>query len=151
MTQEISFDALYFTCYIIERTARGLKQRNRYVVNTIGRGELERLLEYADVLHCENPDSVTADLVSGCGLTRGSYDITRVDPALVDEIPTPLRIGKVYARLIRDTKHGGESWAEAVERIYNSELCEVLDNYNCSAYYEPSYYIARAYFEGGFH
>lgn len=35
-------------------------------------------------------------------------------------------------------------------RVYNDELCETLDNYNCGAYYEPSYFIARAYINGGF-
>ena len=33
----------------------------------------------------------------------------------------------------------------------NDEICETIDNYNASAYYEPSYIIARAYFEKGFH
>lgn len=39
---------------------------------------------------------------------------------------------------------------EAIIRVYNDEICEVLDNYNASAYYEPSYVIARAYQNGGF-
>ena len=35
-------------------------------------------------------------------------------------------------------------------RVYNDSICDVIDNYNCSAYYEPSYVIARAYQNGGF-
>ncbi len=35
-------------------------------------------------------------------------------------------------------------------RIYNDDICEKLDTYDCGAYYEPSYVIARAYKEGGF-
>lgn len=35
-------------------------------------------------------------------------------------------------------------------RVYNNPICEVIDNYNASAYYEPSYVIARAYNDGGF-
>jgi len=34
--EEIEFDDLYFTCYMIERVARNLHQKNRYVVNAIG-------------------------------------------------------------------------------------------------------------------
>ena len=35
-------------------------------------------------------------------------------------------------------------------RVYNDDICKTIDNYNCSAYYEPSYVIARAYQDGGF-
>lgn len=42
------------------------------------------------------------------------------------------------------------NYVEAIIRVYNDELCEVIDNYNCSAFYEPSYVIARAYQNGGF-
>ena len=30
------------------------------------------------------------------------------------------------------------------------DYVKVIDNYDCSAYYEPSYVIARAYQNGGF-
>lgn len=40
--------------------------------------------------------------------------------------------------------------AEGILRVYNDEICDVIDNYNCSAFYEPSYVIARAYQNGGF-
>ena len=29
-------------------------------------------------------------------------------------------------------------------------ICDVIDNYNTSAYYEPSPYIARSYYTGSF-
>ena len=29
-------------------------------------------------------------------------------------------------------------------------MCDVIDNYNCSAFYEASYVIARAYQNGDF-
>ena len=39
---------------------------------------------------------------------------------------------------------------DGIMRVYNDEICDVIDNYNCSAFYEPSYVIARAYQNGGF-
>ena len=39
---------------------------------------------------------------------------------------------------------------DEIIRVYNNLICEVIDNYNCSAYYEPSYVIARAYQNGDF-
>lgn len=64
-------------------------------------------------------------------------------------IPTPLDMGKVYARLILQTRLDAEDYAQGIIRVYNNDLCETIDNYNCSAYYEPSYFIARSYFAGG--
>jgi len=59
-------------------------------------------------------------------------------------------MGKVYKRLILSTLKPQEDYAEAMLRVYNNPICEVLDNYNCSAYYEPSPYITRSYYAGGF-
>ena len=51
----IEWNDLYFICYMIERVARKLHQKNQYVVNAIGKEELYHLISVANVLHCENP------------------------------------------------------------------------------------------------
>ena len=56
----------------------------------------------------------------------------------------------IHTGLIVDTLLPGENYVDGMIRVYNDELCEIIDNYNCGAYYEPSYVIARAYNEGGF-
>lgn len=56
----------------------------------------------------------------------------------------------MYQRLIVDTMQPKEDYADGIVRIYNDDICDVIDNYNCSAYYEPSYISARVYQEGGF-
>ena len=53
--EEITDNDLYFICYMIERVARKLHQKNKYVVNTIGRDALKHLISVANVLHCEIP------------------------------------------------------------------------------------------------
>lgn len=40
--------------------------------------------------------------------------------------------------------------ADAILRVYNNPICEIIDDHNCSAYYDPSPYIARSYYAGGF-
>ena len=65
-------------------------------------------------------------------------------------IPAPTQIGKVYAKLIVDTMESKENYVDGIMRVYNDEICDTIDNYNCSAFYEPSYVIARAYQSGGF-
>lgn len=38
--EDLTYNDLYFVCYMIERTARKLHRRNRYVVENIGQEEL---------------------------------------------------------------------------------------------------------------
>ena len=148
--EDITEDDLFFVCSMIESVARHIKQRNKYVVNKIGYDNLLHLLSVANVLHCLNPKQVVDDWVADYHLEQGSFDITNVDPDLCTIIPTPLDMGKVYMRLILQTRLNAEDYAQGILRVYNNELCETIDNYNGSAFYEPSYFIARAYFEGGF-
>lgn len=148
--EEIQVNDLYFMCYMIERVARRLHQRNRYVVNEIGKNGLYHLISCANVLHCENPLKVEADWIEDYNLQSGNYDITDVDKELATIIPTPLEMGEVYQRLITDTMASKEDYVDGIMRVYNNEICDVIDNYNASAFYEPSYVIARAYQAGGF-
>lgn len=148
--EKIEKDDVYFICYMIERVSRKIHQKNSYVVNKIGKSQLEHLISVANVLHSENPKVVEDDWIEEYQLEEGTVDVTDVDKDLVDRIPTALQMGKVYQRLISDTMQMEETEVEAIIRVYNDEICEVLDNYNASAYYEPSYVIARAYQNGGF-
>ena len=148
--EEITVNDLFFICYMVERVARKLHQRNRYVVNSIGKEELKHLISVANVLHAENPLAVEDAWIRDYALEQGDADVTLVDKDLVDKIPTPLQMGKVYQRLIVDTLQPNENYVDGIIRVYNDEICDVIDNYNCSAYYEPSYVVARAYLNGGF-
>lgn len=148
--EEIKEDDLFFMCYMIERVARHLHQRNKYVVNAVGRDNLYHLISCANVLHCENPQKVESDWIIDYELKNSDFDITDIDRELASIIPTPLDMGKVYQRLIVDTMTTNEDYVDGILRVYNDEICEVIDNYNGSAFYEPSYVIARAYQEGGF-
>lgn len=148
--EEISRNDLYFVCYMIERIARHLKQPNKYVANEIGLQGLREKLSLANVLHSENPLAVVADWEDQYHLQEGSYDVSAVDPEYCEKIPTALQMGKVYTRLILDVKEDEEDYAQAILRVYNNPICEIIDDYNGSAYYEPSPFIARSFRVGNF-
>ncbi len=148
--EEITENDLYFVCYMIERVARKLHQRNRYVVNHISQEEWELVIRLANVFHSENPLKIESEWIKEYHLDQGNFDIADVDAELVEVIPSETQMGKVYMRLILSTQKPGEDFVEGMIRVYNDEICDVIDNYNCSAYYEPSYAITRAYNEGGF-
>lgn len=111
---------------------------------------MEHLISVANVLHSLNPLQVEEEWIKEYDLNKSNFDITAVDNELVTTISSTTQMGKVYQRLIYDTMLPEESEVEAIIRIYNNKICDVIDNYNCSAYYKPSYVIARAYLNGGF-
>lgn len=145
----ISEDDLKFMCVTIERIARTLKQPNKYIVNTLGYNELVKKISLANVLHCLNPLQTIDDFVKEYHLEQGGFDITKVDKEFADNIPTVIQMGKVYYRLILSTLESNEDYVQGIIRVYNHPICEILDNYNASAYYEPSYVIERAYYNDG--
>ena len=93
--EEIKKNDVYFICYMIERVARKLHQRNKYVVNEIGKEKLEHLISVANVLHAENPLAVEDDWIEEYNLTEGNVDVTAVDSELVTTIPSTTQMGKV--------------------------------------------------------
>ena len=147
--ETVKTDDLYFVCYMVERIARQLKQPNKYVVNAIGHDELAKKLSLADVLHSMNPLQVENDWIEEYHLEAGSYDVTLVDQNLCPKIPTATQMGKVYARLIENISQG-QDLIQSIHDVYASPICDIIDNYNSGAYYEPSYVQVRAYRNGAF-
>lgn len=148
--EKIKENDLYFMCYMIEKVARILKCRNKDVVNSIGYNELAKKISLASVLHCENPIKVANDWIEEYSLKKGDFDILDVDSELVTKAPTETQMGKVYKRLIVHTLEPDEDYVQGIIRVYNNSICEVIDNYNCSAYYEPTPTIVRSYYNSGF-
>ena len=148
--EEITQDDVFYVCSLIERIARRLKQPNRYVVNCMGKRGVAEKLSLANVMHSENQQAVVERLIQEYRMQTGSFDVTNVNPDLVSHIPGEQDTGKVYMRLILSTLYSWEDYADAILRIYNDKICRTIDNYNGSAYYEPSYYLTRCYYSGTF-
>ena len=147
--EKITFGDLYFVCYMIERVARSIKQPNRYVVERIGKDGLARQLSIADTNHCLNPEQVVSNWKEEYHLENGTTDVTRVNSQFTDTVPTTTQMGKVYARLI-DTVSQGQDLVQSMQEVYASPICDIIDNYNTGAYYEPSYVQVRAFRNGAF-
>lgn len=147
--EEIGFNDIYFVCYMIERIARKLHQHNRYVVERMGENGLYRQLSLASTTHCLNPLQVEDDWIEEYHMEKGTFDITNINLSYTDKVPSPTQMGKVYARLIQSVSNP-DNLLQVFRQVYNSPVSDTIDNYNCSAYYEPSYVQTRAYFNGGF-
>lgn len=134
---------LFFVCSMIEKTARECKQKQSYVINKIGKNNIRRLYEYADVFHCENPDKVSCELIEVNKMEIGGYDKISVCKY---KIPTYWEIGEIYARLILGINK--DDLIETLFDIYNSWIEGIMDNYNSSFYYESPEYHLACYNEG---
>jgi len=147
--EKITFGDLYFVCYMIERVARSIKQPNRYVVERIGKDGLARQLSIAETNHCLNPEQVVSNWKEEYHLENGATDVTRVNSQYTDTVPSATQMGKVYARLIENISQG-QDLIQSIQDVYASPICDIIDNYNSGAYYEPSYVQVRAYRNGAF-
>lgn len=148
--RKITNNDVLFVCFMIEKVARQLHQKNKYVVNALGREGLERSLRFADILHCENPDKIANGWIKDNHMRPGNFFVERVRKELVDQIPTEMEMGHVYQRLILGTKEADEDYPKAMIRIYNAPLTDIIDNYNTAAYYTPSYLLQQAYYANSF-
>lgn len=132
---------LFYTCSLIDYIARKTKNERKYVVNKIGKKQLEKIYDLADIYHCDNIDSVSEHFIEECQIETGNFD--NVGECRYS-VPTYWDIGKVYKRLIlqvaRDEKIGV---IDALLKVYHSFLGLKIDDYNSSVYYEnPSYLFA---------
>lgn len=148
--RQIDANDLFYVCYMIERVARRVRHRNNYVVRKFSDDRLWHYLSLADVYHSENPEKIEEEWIAELKLRQGSFDITDVRKDLNINIPRPSQMAAVYSRLIEQTMSSTEDYVHAIRRVYAHPICRKIDDYNCSAFYEPSYEIARAYRENGF-
>lgn len=147
--EQLSFNDLYFVCYMIERVARRLQQRNKYVVAQLGIDGLYHELSVAQTNHCLNPKQVEDEWIDRYNMKSGNVDVTKVNPEYTEKFPSPTQMGKVYARLI-ESLNDTDDLLSTINKVYYSPVCDVINDYNTGAYYEPSYVQTRAFLNGGF-
>ena len=134
---------LFFTCSLIDYIARKTKNRRCTVVNQLGRENITKIYDLADVYHSDNIDRVSDDFIAQSGITDGTFD--NVASARY-AVPSHWDIGKVYKRLILGiAKEKQISVIDALFIAYNSFVSDKIDDYNSSFYYDAPQNILNAY------
>lgn len=136
---------LFYTCSLIDYIARKTKNTRTDIVNALGRKNLEKIYDLADVYHCDNIDHVGQGFIDECNIQEGKFDnVGECKYA----IPTYWDIGKVYKRLIKQISKEEElSVIDALIKVYNSFISTKIDDYNSSVYCENLSYIFESYKE----
>jgi hypothetical protein len=137
---------LFFVCSVIEHIGREMKHRRADVVRLLGEKDIARLIELADVLHCEPVENVAAGLIEKHGMVWGDFDNT---VNCQYNVPTVFDIAKVYKRLIIDVvKNSGATPIDALIGVYTSWISDKISDYGCSMYYESPEYLYLSYLNG---
>lgn len=136
---------LFFTCSLIEYIARKTKNTKKTVVEKLGKENIKKIYELAEVYHCENIEKVSYEFIKKAGIKIGTYDI--VSNCKYD-VPTYWDIGKVYKRLIIMVNKDENKYVDTLIEVLSSWIIEKIDNYNSSFYYENPDYIYQCYVEG---
>lgn len=135
---------LFYTCSLIEFIGRTKKKKRKEVVGLLGRDVLERIYEYADILHCEPIEKVAAEFIEECQIKEGIFD-NEADCKY--NVPDYWTIGEVYERLIEDS-YSDEDILEGIWAVYHSWIDDSISDYNTDFYYQPRDYIAACYAKG---
>lgn len=135
---------LFFTCGLIEFIARLTKNTKKEVIKRLGKDNIKKIYELAEVYHCENIQKVANDFINCAQITNGQYDLTDCKY----RVPTYWEIAKVYKRLIIMVNKDKEKFIDTLIEVLSSWIIEHIDNYNSSLYYENPDYIYGCYVQG---
>lgn len=136
---------LFFTCSLIDYIARKTKNTRAEVVNALGKNNLAKIYDLADVYHSDNIEHVSDDFIREAKIEMGQFDnVTACKYA----IPSYWDIGKVYKRLIKSIADCEKiDVIDALLKVYNSFISSKIDDYNSSMYYENPSYLLECYLE----
>lgn len=137
---------LFYVCSLIEYIARKTKNKNSDIVNYLGINNINKIYDLADVYHSENIDSVCDEFIKKGKIVTGNYD--NVGRCLYS-VPSYWDIGKVFKRLIiMVSKNDKIPIVDALIKVYNSYVCDKINDYNSSFYYDNPQNIFNAYLYG---
>ncbi len=137
---------LFFLCSLIEYIGRKTKNHRNVIVNALGKDELQRIFDLADIYHNENLDKLTFEFVEKHNIEEGVFDNISIAKY---STPTHWDIGKVYKRLIiAISKKENKSAIETLIEVYNSWLSRKIEDFNSSIYYESPEYLFQSYLVG---
>ena len=135
---------LFFTFSLIEYIGRMRKQCRCKIVDYLGRKNIKRIYNYADVFHCEPIEKVATEFIEQCKIPEGKFDNVSMCKYTV---PDYWDIGEVYERLIEDIYQDIEI-EKGIWEIYHSWIDAHISDYNTDFYYQSREYIAECYKAG---
>ena len=137
---------LFYTCSLIDYIARKTKNKRVTVVKALGKANVAKIYELADVYHSDNIETVSEEFVAAANIVEGDFDNI---VAAKYAVPSHWDIGKVYKRLILGiAREKGIDIIDALWEAYDSFVSEKIDDYNSSFYYDAPQNILNTFLTG---
>lgn len=136
---------LFYVCSLIEFIGRKTKNRRSTIVQILGKKELQRQLEIAEVNHCLSFEQVSDEIIEYFNIQEGDFDTV----ALCEyNVPSVESIGKVYQRLIVSVLSEQNNLMDVLFEVFNSFISDEISDFNSSVYYSNPQYLQYSYLEG---
>ena len=133
---------LFFVCSLVEHIARRTKNTKKAIIDQLGKENVKKIYELAEVYHAENLEKVSDELIHKFQIKEGRYDILA---KCQGRIPTVWELGRIYQRLILMLNPNVEESIDTFIEVLSSWMIQKIDNYNSSMYYENPSYLYECY------
>lgn len=142
---DIEKDNLFYVCSLIEFIGRKTKNRRSTIIKMLGKKELERQLDIADVNHCLTFEQVSDEIIEYFNIPEGDFDSIALCKYTV---PSFQAIGKEYQRLILDVYSEQDKIVDVLYEVFQSFISDEISDFNSSVYYSNPQYLKYSYLEG---
>lgn len=148
--EEINKDDLFYVCSFLVRMGEYSFRSANEIARIIGKEEIRRYYEYADVFHCEDIDKTVDEAHDRLkiGKTNGLFFRPGLRPAFYD-------MAMVYQYLIQDIYKNDESYnkdlIDTIYDVFTSKVGLALENYKNCLYWQSGECIYDCYIRGDYH
>jgi len=136
---------LFYVCCLIEFIGRKSKNRRSTIVQILGKEELTRQLDIAEVNHCLSFEQVSDEIIEYFNILEGDFDTVW---SCKYNVPSVQAIGKVYQRLIVSIIFKQDNLVDVLFKVFNSFISDEISDFNPSVYYSNPEYLKYSYLEG---
>ena len=142
---DVQKNNLFYVCSLIEFIGRKTKNRRSTIVKILGKKELERQLELAEVNHCLSFEQVSDEIIEHFNIREGDFDSVGLCKY---NVPSFQVIGKEYQRLIIDVSSEQDNIVDVLCAVFQSFISDEISDFNSSVYYSTPEYLKYSYLEG---
>lgn len=136
---------LFYVCSLIEFIGRKTKNRRSTIVDILGKREIKRQLELAEINHCLSFEQVSDEIVEYFNIQDGDFDSVGTCKY---KVPSVQSIGKNYQRLIIDVIDEETDLIDIIYKVFKSFISDEISDFNSSVYYSNPQYLKYSFLEG---
>lgn len=136
---------LFYVCSLIEFIGRKTKNRRSIIVDILGKREIKRQLELAEINHCLSFEQVSDEIIEYFNIEYGDFDSVGTCKY---KVPSVQSIGKIYQRLIIDVIDEEIELIDTIYKVFKSFISDEISDFNSSVYYSNPQYLKYSFLEG---